>query len=163
MSFDTYSSLGLFILLLLVELRHVQGFVNVPWDWSDFSAQLLLNSVEGESVVVGDQVDGDTKVAEPATSADPVQVGLGHLREVEVDDNVDGLDVDTPGEQVAADEVATETGSEVVEDPVTVSLGHLGMDVVTGVAKLCDLLGEQLNPLGGVAENDTLIDLQLGK
>jgi hypothetical protein len=112
--------------------------------------------MQGESVVVGDQVDGDTKVAEPATSTDPVEVGLGHLGEVEVDDNVYGLDVDTPGEQVAADEVATETGSEVVEDPVSVSLGHLGVDIVTGITKLGDLLGEQLNPLGGVAENDTL-------
>ena len=103
--------------------------------------------MQGESVVVGDQVDCKTKVAEPSTSTDPVEVGLGHLGEVEVDDNVDGLDVDTPGEQVAADEVATETGSQVVEDPVTVSLGHIDVDVVTGISKLCDLLSAKLNPL----------------
>lgn len=130
-----------------MELGHVKRLVNVPRDWSDLSAQLLLNSVEGEPVVVGDQVDCNTKVTEPATSANSVEVGLGHLGEVEVDNDIDGLDVDTPGEQVAADQVAAETRSEVVEDPVTVSLGHLGVNVITGVAKLSDLLGKQFYPL----------------
>lgn len=39
-------------------------------------------------------------MTEASGSADSVQVGLGHLREVEVDDNVDGLDVDTSGEEI---------------------------------------------------------------
>ena len=48
-----------------MELGHVEGLVDVPGDGFDLRAQLLLDSVEGESVIVGDQVDGDTKVAEP--------------------------------------------------------------------------------------------------
>ena len=71
-----------------------------------------------------------------------MQVGLSHLGEVKVDDDVDGLDVDTPGEEITADQVPAEASSEVVEDSVTVSLGHLGVDVVAGVAQLSDLLGE---------------------
>jgi len=47
-----------------------------------------------------------TQVTESSRSSDPVQVGLSHLGEVEVDDDVDGLDVDTSGEQVGRDEVA---------------------------------------------------------
>lgn len=35
------------------------------------------------------------------------------------------------------------------------------MDVKTGVAKLCDLLGQQFHSLSRVAEDDRLIDLQL--
>ena len=77
----------------------------------------------------------------PATSADSVEVSLGHLWEVKVDDNIDGLNVNPPGEQVTANKVATETRSEVVEDPVAVSLSHLSVDVVAGVAQLGDLLG----------------------
>ena len=127
-----------------------------PWDGFDFSAQLLLNPVQSESVIVGDEVDGDTEVTEPSASANPVQVGLSHLGEVEVDDHVDGLDVDAPGEEVAADEVPAESGSEVVEDSVPVGLGHLGVDVVAGVAQLRDLLGQQLHSLGGVAEYNAL-------
>ena len=48
-----------------MELGHVEGLIDVPGDRFDLRAQLLLDSVEGESVIVGDQVDGDTKVTEP--------------------------------------------------------------------------------------------------
>ena len=40
-------------------------------------------------------------------------------------------------------------------------LHHLGVDVEAGVAQLGDLLGQQLNSLGGVTEDNGLIDLQL--
>ena len=36
------------------------------------------------------------------------------------------------------------------------NLGHFGMYVVAGVAQLGDLLGQQLHPLGRVAEDDAL-------
>ncbi len=42
-------------------------------------------------------------------------------------------------------------------------LHHLGMDVKAGIAKLCDLLGKEFHPLGGVTEDDWLVDLELGK
>ena len=98
--------------------------------------------MQGESVLVGDEVDGHAQVAESSRPTDPVQVGLRHFGKVKVDDDVDGLDVDTPGEEITADQVPAEASSEVVEDSVTVSLGHLGVDVVAGVAQLSDLLGE---------------------
>ena len=85
-----------------------------------------------------------------------MKVSLGHLGEVEVDDDVDGLDVDTSGEEIAADQVPAEAGSEVVEDSVAVSLGHLGVDVVAGVTQLSDLLGQQLHSLCGVTEDYAL-------
>ena len=77
-----------------------------------------------------------------------MQVGLSHLGEVEVDDDVDSLNVDTSSEEIAAHEVPAEAGPEVVEDSVAVSLGHLGVNVVAGVAELSDLLGQQLHSLG---------------
>ena len=49
-----------------------------------------------------------TQVSESSRSTDPVQVGLGHLGEVEVDDDVDGLDVDASCEEVGRDQVAAE-------------------------------------------------------
>ena len=92
----------------------------------------------------------------PSTTANPVEVGLGHLGEVEVDNDVDRLDVDTSGEEIAADQVPAEAGSEVVEDSVTVSLSHLGVDVVARVAQLGDFLGQQLHSLRRVAEDYAL-------
>ena len=85
-----------------------------------------------------------------------MEVRLGHLGEVEVDDDVDRLDVDTSGEEIAADQVPAEAGPEVVEDSVAVSLGHLGVDVVAGVTQLSDLLGQQLHSLCGVTEDYAL-------
>jgi len=138
----------LLLILLLVELCHVQRFVDVPRDWLDLSSQLLLDPVESEPVIVGNEVDGDSEVAKSSTAANPVQVGLSHLGEVEVDDDVDSLNVDTSGEEIAAHEVPAEAGPEVVEDSVAVSLGHLGVNVVAGVTELSDLLGQQLHSLG---------------
>ena len=40
-------------------------------------------------------------------------------------------------------------------------LHHLGVDVEAGVAQLGDLLGQELHPLGGVAEDDRLVYLEL--
>ena len=91
-------------------------------DRLDLCAQLRLNPVERESVIVGDQVDGHAEVTVSAAAPDPVQVSLGHLGEVEVDDHVDGLDVDTAGEEVAADQVPAQAGAEVVEHSVAMSL-----------------------------------------
>lgn len=125
-----------------MELGDVEALVDVPGDGLDLGAQLRLDPVKRESVIIGDQVDGHSKVTISAASSDPVKVGLGHLWEVEVDDHVDGLDVDTTSEEVAAHQVSAQAGAEVVENSVTMSLGHFGVDVVAGVAKFCDLLGQ---------------------
>ena len=71
----------------------------------DFGAEFGFDFVQGESVVVGDEVDCYTEMAEPSGPTDSVQVGLRHLGEVEVDDNVDSLNVDTAGQQVGAHQV----------------------------------------------------------
>lgn len=100
-------------------------------------------------------------MAKPSGPADPVQVRLGHLGEVEVDDYIDSLDVNSSGEEVGAHEVAAQPRAEVVEDSITVALRHLGMDVVATVTQLRDLLCQQFHSLSRVAEYDGLVDLQL--
>jgi hypothetical protein len=151
----------------------------------DLGAELLLDSVEVESVLVGEEVDGESEVTESTGSSDSMQVGLGGLGEVlrgeskedrsvrgpkrraqeaathEVDDNVDGLDIDTSSEEVRADEVSADSLSEVVEDSVSVSLEHLCVRVEARVAELGDLLGEKLDSICRVAEDDGLVDLKL--
>ena len=94
----------------------------LPGNGLDLCTQLLFDPVESKPVVVGDQVDRNSEMAESATATDPVEVGLGHLGEVEVDDDVDCLDVDTAGEEVTADQVTAQPGAEVMENSVTMSL-----------------------------------------
>ena len=50
-----------------------------------------------------------------------------------------------------------------MEDAVAVLLLHLGVDVEARVAELGDLLGEELDAVDAVAEDDRLVDLQLGE
>ena len=95
-------------------------------------------------------------MAEPPRPADAVQVRLRVFGEVKVDDDVDGLDVDAPREQVGRDEVAARAVAEVVEDAVAVGLNHFGVDVEAGVPQLRDFLGQELHPVDGVAEDDGL-------
>lgn len=43
---------------------------------------------------------------------------------------------------------------------VTMGLEHLGVRVETRVAKFCDFLGKEFDTVGGVAEDDRLVDLK---
>ena len=78
--------------------------------------------MQSEAIVVRDEVDGDSEMPETAGATDAMQIRLGHLGEVEVDDHVHGLDVNAAREEVGADQVAAETRAEVVEHAVSVSL-----------------------------------------
>jgi len=71
-------------------------------DGLDLSTELLLDLVQVEAVVVGDEIDGQAQVAEAARATDTMQVGLGVLGKVKIDDDVHGLNVDTSGEEVCA-------------------------------------------------------------
>lgn len=100
-------------------------------------------------------------MAKASWATDAVQIGFGHAREVEVDDHVDGLHVNTAGEEVGAHQVAAQAGAEVVEDAVAVRLRHARVDVVATISQLCYLFGEQFHTLRWVAEYYRLIYLQL--
>ena len=60
-----------------------------------------------------------------------MQVSLGILWEVEVDDDVDSLDVYTTGEEVGAYEVAAYALAEVMKHAVAMRLQHLRVRVET--------------------------------
>lgn len=142
-------------------LVNVEALVNASRDRLDFDTQILLNVVEVEAVIPADKVDGEAQVAVAARTANAVQVGLGVLGEVEVDNNIHGLNVNTTGKKVGAHKVAASAVAEVVENAITSVLGHLGVAVEAGIAQFGDLLGEQLYTVRRVAEDDRLVDLQL--
>ena len=78
----------------------VQGLVDDLWDWLDFRAQLFLDIHEVETVSVSDEVDGEAEVTKPSGPPYPVQVGLGSLWEVKVDDHIDRLNVNASRQQI---------------------------------------------------------------
>ena len=50
-----------------------------------------------------------------------------------------------------------------MKDAISVLLLHLGVNVEAGITEFRDFLSEQLDPLGGVAKDNGLVDLQLGE
>ena len=50
-----------------------------------------------------------------------------------------------------------------MKDAISVLLLHLGVNVEAGITEFRDFLGQQLDALGGIAEDDRLVDLQLGE
>ena len=102
-------------------------------------------------------------MSETTRSTDSVEICLGILWEVEVDDHIDGLNIDTSSEEIGTDKITADTIAEIVEYAVTVGLQHAGMTVEAGVAKFGDLLGKKFNTVSGVAEYDRLVDLQFGE
>ena len=51
-------------------------------------------------VFISDEVDSNAEVAKTTRAADTMKICLGMFRKVKVDDNIDGLNVDTAREQV---------------------------------------------------------------
>lgn len=102
-------------------------------------------------------------MSETSGSANSVQVGLCHFREIEINNNIHSLYIDTSREEIRADQVPAQPGSEVMENAISMCLLHLGMDVVTAVAKLGNLFRQQFDTLCRIAEDDRLVDLELGK
>ena len=60
-----------------------------------------------------------------------------------------------------ANKIPTCAVAEVVEDAITVCLKHFCVRVEAGISELGDLLCEELDAVGGIAEDDGLVDLEL--
>ena len=107
----------------------VQVLVDVLRDRVDLRVQVILNLEQVLLVVVRDEVEGDTEMAETTRSTNSMQVGLREAREVKVDDDVDRQDVDTTSEDVCANKASRLTSLEVVIDSLTIVVSHLRMNV----------------------------------
>ena len=71
-----------------------------------------------------------------------MQVGLSKSWEVEVDNDIDGRNIDSASEEIAANKAARLSALKVVEYLVSLALLHLRVDIETRVAELRDLLRE---------------------
>lgn len=89
-----------------------------------------------------------------------MQVRLGIFWKIEIDDDIDSLNINTTGEKVRTHKVPADSIPEVVEDSVAVMLQHPRMRIKAGIAKLSDLFGKEFDTVGGVAEDDGLVDLE---
>jgi hypothetical protein len=151
-----------FLELVICGIRcHIQPSINGLWNGLDLRPELLLNLIQIEPILECHKIDRETKVTKTSRTTNTMQVGLAVFREIKVDDNIHGLDIDTTGEEVGADEVTGDAVTEIVEDAITVRLEHFCMRVEARIAELSDFLGQELDSVGRIAEDDGLIDLKL--
>ena len=64
------------------------------------SVQVILNIEHLILVILRDEVDRETEVAEPARTANPMQVRVRLPWEIEIDHDIHRDDVDTTGENI---------------------------------------------------------------
>lgn len=145
----------------LGRLVDIQVLLNNLWNWLDLRAELLFDSVEVEPIFPIDQVNSQTQMSKTTRTTDTMQVCLSVLREVEVDDNVDGLNIYTTRQEIRTNEITANTIAEIMENTVAVVLQHAGVRIEAGVSKLCDLLCQKFDAIRGIAEDDGLVDLEL--
>lgn len=148
---------------LIIFSDSVKIFVNVLRNRNNLGRQLRLNLEEVLLVIIRDEVYGQTKMTETTRSTNSVKVGLSITRKIKVYNDVDGLDIDTSGEDVRADQASSLTILEIMINPVSVLLLHLRMNIEARITHLSNLLGKQLNSLSILTENDSLVDVELGK
>ena len=106
-------------------LIHVETAIDGLWYRLDFGAKIPLDVVKVETIVPVDQVNSQTKMAVPSRAPNPVEIRLGVLGEVKVDDHVDGLDINATGQEIRAYQITAHAIAEVVEDAVSRRLRHL--------------------------------------
>ena len=81
-------------------------------------------------------------MSKASCTPDAMKVGFGRFWKVEVNDNINGLNVNTTCEEVGGNEVTSRAIAELVEDAITMRLLHLSVDVKARVAEFGDLFGE---------------------
>lgn len=131
---------SLHLTLLAATGGDIQPPINGLRNGLDFRAQLLFDLVQIESVLVGDQVNCQTKVSKSSRTSNTMQICFTILWEIKIDYDVDRLDIDTTGKQVRADQVSADPVPEVVEDSVAVRLQHFSMRVEARIAEFSDFL-----------------------
>mmetsp|Transcript_12697 Transcript_12697/g.28029 ORF Transcript_12697/g.28029 Transcript_12697/m.28029 type:complete len:85 (-) Transcript_12697:1791-2045(-) len=72
----------------ILELSHIETAINLSWNWTNFSTEFLLNTTNGMSVIICDQVDCQAKMTKTTGATNTVQVCLTVFGEVKVDDYI---------------------------------------------------------------------------
>src|SRR5690606_1363756 len=87
-------------------------------------------------------------------AADAVDVALGFVRQVEVDDVADAVDIDAARRDVGGDQHRRTAAPEIVERALALRLRLVAVDRVGGDAAAAELVGETAGAALGAGEDD---------
>ena len=125
--------------------------------------QLLLDLKEVEAIRVSNKVNSETEVTETTRSTNTMEVGLRVLGEIEVHNDINSGDINTTSKEIGGNKVTAGAVAEVMENTVSVVLGHLGVDEEARISHLGDLLGKKFHAGDGVAKDNRLVDVEFGE
>lgn len=122
----------------------------------------LLDAVEDLLLfLVGNESDGESLGSEPSCSAYSVQVAVGGVRHVEVEDDVDLGNVDSSSEDISGDHDSGATLIEFTElgNPLMLLHGSMTSDGRDGL--FIQVLAEEVGSFSLPHEDDHLVELEL--
>mmetsp|Transcript_24534 Transcript_24534/g.38257 ORF Transcript_24534/g.38257 Transcript_24534/m.38257 type:complete len:256 (+) Transcript_24534:32-799(+) len=120
----------------------------------------FLKLTEGRQVLLRHKVDRNSLTTETSRSTNTVKVALRISRKIKVDNQRHLLDIDTTSKQISGDEDTRRTGTELVQDNVSLLLGDVTVGGGHGELASAHLLGQVVNLPAGVAEDNSLGDVQ---
>ena len=133
---------------------------NVGGHLEDLSVVGLLEILEDTELVSSGEVDGNSLASETTRATNTMDVLLVVAGQIVVDDDGNLMDVDTASQKIGGDENTRRTRTELSHDNITLSLGGVSMSGRDGEVTLAHLLGQPVDLLLGVTENDSLVDVQ---
>ena len=122
--------------LWVAMLHRIKGWIYFRRNRQDFCAQLLFYCKQIQFVFVSNKIDRKSQMSVSSRSPDTMQVGFSVVREIKVDDNIHGLNIDATRAQIRRYKASTISIAESVEHFVPIFLQHFGVDVVTRESKL---------------------------
>ncbi|ENN88030.1 hypothetical protein RHSP_50969 [Rhizobium freirei PRF 81] len=120
----------------------------------DLDAHQALDVAQQADFVRSAEGDGDAVAAGARGTADAVDIGVGHFRQVEVVDMRNAGNVDAAGGDVGGDENADVTITETLERPFALSLALVAVDGGGGEADMVEMLHQLLGTVLGTQEDD---------
>ena len=127
-------------------------------EWMSHDA---LKAADHVIVFRGDQGERVTGALGASSAADTVDVGVGSIGHIVVDDVRDAVDIQAAGGDVGGDHNAEVSGLEAVQSLLTLSLSAVAVQAGDTEARVRDLPGNLVGAVFGAGEDEYRIGVDL--
>ena len=135
----------------------------VCYDRHVLADKLLDVPQEFRLIVTVAERNGDAGCAGAACPPDAVNIGLGDVRQLEVEDVADFLDIDTAGGDVCGHEDPDAAGTEPLHGAVALGLAFVAVDGFALDSLLVEVLDDLVGAMFGPGKNERRRHFRQGK
>ena len=98
-------------------------------------------------------------MTESSRSTDSMEIGLSISSKVEINDYIDGLNIDTSSKDISANQASCFSIFKVMVNSTSILLLHFRVNVEARISKLRDFLSQKLNSFSVFTKDDCLVDI----